>query len=143
MAFSKAEMKDLNEIERLLKESDLPYEDCQKHLSNFIVCWDENKIIAMGGTEVYGRVALIRSIVVQLEYRGKDLAKAIFLHLQASAQQQGVSSLYLLTNSAEDYFKILGFSPVLRSEVPLAIQNTAQFSSLCPDSATVMALNLS
>ena len=72
-----------------------------------------------------------------------SLAKAIFLHLQASAQQQGVSSLYLLTNSAEDYFKVLGFSPVIRSEVPLAIQNTDQFSSLCPGIATVMALNLS
>ncbi|WP_438465453.1 arsenic resistance N-acetyltransferase ArsN2 [Marinomonas sp. PE14-40] len=143
MAFSKAEIKDLNEIERLLKESDLPYEDCQKHLSNFIVCRENSKIIAMGGTEVYGRVALIRSIVVQQEYRGKDLAKAIFLHLQASAQQQGVSSLYLLTNNAEDYFKVLGFSPVIRSEVPLAIQNTDQFSSLCPGTATVMALNLS
>ena len=71
-----------------------------------------------------------------------SLAKAIFLHLQASAQQQGVTNLYLLTNSAENYFKVLGFSPVLRSNVPLAIQNAAQFSSLCPDSATVMVLYL-
>lgn len=74
MAFSKAELKDLNEIESLLKESDLPYEDCHKHLSNFIVCREGGKIVAVGGAEIYGDVALIRSIVVQLEYRVKDFS---------------------------------------------------------------------
>lgn len=142
MGFRKAQDTDLTAIETLLSVSDLPFEDCHKHLSQFLVYEENELIVGIGGTEVYEDVALLRSIAIHSEHRGLGLARAIFLGLKTELLKQGVQDIYLLTDSAELYFKYLGFAQVARDEVPLNIKQTEQFSSLCPDSATVMGLCL-
>lgn len=142
MGFRKAQQADLTAIEVLLNAANLPYEDCYKHLSQFLVYEEDALIVGVGGVEIYDDVALLRSIVIDPKHRGQGLGQAIFLGLKGSILNSSVQSLYLLTNSADDYFKNLGFIPVIRDKVPLVIQQTEQFSSLCPDSATVMTLSL-
>lgn len=46
--------------------------------------------------------------------------------------------LYLITTTADGYFKRLDFGRVERSNVPDAIARTRQFSDLCPASSVVM-----
>ena len=142
MSFRKALHSDLMAIEALLQASNLPYEDCHKHLSQFLVYEEDELIVGVGGAEIYDEVALLRSIAIQSDHRGLGMARAIFLGLKSRLQQQDVLDLYLLTDSAEIYFKHLGFEPVARDDVPPMIQQTEQFSSLCPSSATVMTLRL-
>jgi len=50
--------------------------------------------------------------------------------------------LYLLTTTAESFFQNFGYRTVERSLVPDLIQETVEFSSLCPDDATVMKKDL-
>jgi len=47
--------------------------------------------------------------------------------------------MYLLTTTAEAFFELLGFRRIERHAAPPEIQRSAEFSSLCPSSATVMA----
>ena len=142
MNYRTARDSDLLAIITLLQISNLPYEDCHRQLENLLILEEGHHIIALGGAQCYGDVALLRSIAIQPERRGQGLGKAMFLTLKTRVQEQGVDTLYLLTETACEYFKGLGFNQIARDLVPKAIKQTAQFSSLCPNSATVMTLNL-
>ena len=54
------------------------------------------------------------------------------------ARTKGIEEIYLLTTTATSFFAKIGFEKVDRHIVPPAIQNTSQFVSLCPDSATCL-----
>ncbi len=138
MNFRKATDSDLNFIKAMLKQENLPYEDCQHHLDNFLVLQEIDKIIGVGGIELYNKFALVRSIAVLKEYRGQGIGLSIFSKVKQYAMENGVEEIYLLTETAEAYFSKLGFVTISRDIVPKPIKQTKQFSSLCPSSAAVM-----
>ncbi len=137
-----AKTTDLPAIEAILKASDLPFEDCYTHIDSFLVAVAGDKIVGTGGLERCDDVALLRSIAVVEECRGHGLGDTLYSQIKSRAQLHGVKELYLLTETAEQYFEARGFSVVKRSAVPIAIGETQQFSSLCPASATAMKIVL-
>ena len=132
----------LQAIESLLKSYNLPFEDCAEHLENFIGIIRGDKLIAIGALQIEGSTALLRSIVVYSEMRGAGLAVEITRYVLNIARDQGVREIYLLTETAESYFTRFGFCAVDRGTVPVEIQSTRQFGSLCPSSAQTMRLDL-
>ncbi len=54
-----------------------------------------------------------------------------------------IKKLFLLTNTASDFFKKIGFNQINRSEADPLIQPKEEFSYLCPYSAIVMVKDLS
>ena len=62
---------------------------------------------------------------------GKDLVLA---------RERGVSAIFLLTTTAEDFFPRFGFERVSRAAVPESVRASVEFQSACPASAVVMAL---
>ncbi|MCF6255530.1 MAG: arsenic resistance N-acetyltransferase ArsN2 [Gammaproteobacteria bacterium] len=138
MNYREATAADLTAIKTLLNSSKLPSDDCDEHIGNFIVAEDRGKIIGTGGLEICGADGLLRSIVITPEHRGNGIAKKIYQQIEDRAYSLDVSTLYLLTESATEYFKKLGFVIKKRSETPKSIMQTKQFRELCPSSATVM-----
>jgi amino-acid N-acetyltransferase len=135
---------DLAQFEALLRLNLLPTEDCVEQAANFCAIYDDGELIAAGGLEpVSARFGLLRSIVVQDKHRGKGLARQMTMQLLQQAKTDGREAVFLLTETATDYFATLGFQSVARDEVPAEITLTRQFSSLCPDSASCMCLRLS
>ena len=51
-------------------------------------------------------------------------------------------ALYLLTTTAPDYFRRLGFRALARRHAPAALRESAEFRGACPDSALLMELTL-
>jgi len=133
---------DLAQLESLLGANHLPYEDCARQLQIFCGVFDGDELIAAGGLEPAGEYALLRSIVVQQRYRARGLAQAITEEILRQAEAEGRVAVYLLTETAEDYFSRQGFEKIVRDVVPTAIARTRQFASLCPDSASCMRLTL-
>ena len=84
-------------ITQLLLECGLPYEDIGNHLHNFILANRSGRTIGVVGLELYGRIALLRSLAVAVPDRGQGLARALFARAAAHALLQGVNALYLLT----------------------------------------------
>ena len=126
-------------VKALLAAAGLPTEDLRtEHFAHFISCGPEDSPDAVVGLELYGDVALLRSLVVSPTTRGKGYGGALVAEIEAYAQQLGVRELYLLTNSAEAFFGRRGYSSVERAGVPEVIRQTAEFSSLCPASAVCM-----
>jgi len=95
-----------------------------------------------GGIEVHGADALMRSVVTLPPLRSRGIGQAIVRALEAEAVVMKCRAVWLLTTTAREFFGKLGYAAVDRADVPGAIRATAQFSSLCPDSATVMVRRL-
>lgn len=134
--------RDLAPLQALLRANHLPADDCGEQASIFCAIYQAGELIAAGGLEPAGKYALLRSLVVRADHRGKGLAQAITDHLLRQAEAEGRAAIYLLTETAADYFLRRGFMPRARTEVPLPITRTRQFSSLCPDSASCLCLPL-
>jgi len=132
----------LAQLEVLLRDNNLPVQDCAAQAQNFFGIFDGDELIAAGGLEPAGDYALLRSVVVQEQYRSSGLARSISRYLIGLAEADSKKAVYLLTETAEAYFEKLGFSSVDRAQVPRAITQTRQFTSLCPDTASCMVLTL-
>lgn len=135
----RAHATDLSAIRKLLEESGLPTDDLNTlDLSLFVAANRESRVDAVGGIEQFGQIALIRSIATSMHLRGQGIGKQIVRALESLAASQDIETLYLLTESAEAYFETLGYTKLQRSNVPQAIRESRQYSSICPESATVM-----
>lgn len=133
---------DLDAIAALLATSQLPTEGVAQHLAAFVVFESDSEILGAGGLEIYGTCALLRSLAVAEASRAAGIGKRICERLEASARERGVVEIFLLTETAEAFFRHRGYTAVDRSEAPAAIAATREFSALCPESAALLRLGL-
>lgn len=139
MRIEAARRSDLAGIRWLLNYEELPVDDLdESSVERFLVCRDEKGVVAAVGLEIFERVALLRSLVVSPERRGQGLGVRLTRAAEALASRSGVESIYLLTTTAEEFFRARGYRILARSEAPAAIQCTTQFSALCPSTAILM-----
>ena len=132
-------ISELEKIKSLLTECGLPVTDIlQPDPPLFFGYRSESCVVAVVGLELFGSVALLRSLAVAPAHRGRGLAHKLVAYAEGVAASRGVDSLFLLTTTAYDFFGKLGFVPVSRSAAPPAIQATSQFSSLCPASSAFL-----
>jgi amino-acid N-acetyltransferase len=134
---------DLDAIESLLIESELPTAGIRDELCSFLVAEADARVVGVVGMEKRGNYGLLRSTAVAPDWRGKHVAKRLVDRIIAEAESQGVNALYLLTTTAERYFPNFGFEVTARDVVPQDIKSTEEFREACPASATVMCLRLS
>ena len=118
-------------------------EGLEEHLSTILVARTDQKVVGSAALELYGTAALLRSVAVQQDFRDQGLGHWLVLGILALARECGPTHIYLLTETAGDFFPRFGFRPISRSEVPTAVQNSLEFTSLCPQSALVMEVELS
>lgn len=130
--------KDLVLIENLLKENQLPCQDISEKLADLFIGYIGSERVGIGGLEIYEDSGLLRSLVIETAFRGKGYGKAFTMKLIEYAKNRGIREVYLLTITATNFFTKIGFARVERSAVPLAIQNTSQFTGLCPASAVCL-----
>lgn len=128
-------------IVALLLSQGLPAEDLPQTLRDFYVALEEEKVIGLIGMERYGRFGLLRSMVVHPHFRNRHIAASLVQLLEERAAASGVESLYLLTETAEQYFSRKGYTKVSREDVPAEVKAASEFSHVCPVSATVMKKN--
>lgn len=138
----KAEIGQLEEIQNLLKNSGLPYEDIGMHLNNFLCVMNNEKIIAAGGFEIYDDVALLRSLAVTEAKRNEGLGQLIYAALIEHAKTKNIKQIYLLTETAEKFFIKNGFTKVERNIIPDTIKNTYEYKVLCAESAILLMKNI-
>lgn len=137
-----ANLSDAAEITRLLAENNLPEEGVIARLPLTLVTKQGDKIVGSAALEIYGRSALLRSVVTAEEARGKGIGQTLVKATLELARQNNVANLYLLTETAASFFTRLGFAPVSRAEVDPALQQSDEFSHACPVSAQAMLLQL-
>lgn len=133
---------DLGRVEAVLEANDLPSADVRQNPECFYVATAGSEFVGLGGVEADGSAGLLRSVVVTESHRGEGYGTALCEALEDRARGNGVRALYLLTATAAPFFRRRGYETVARADVPEAIRQTAEFSDLCPASATCMRKNL-
>jgi amino-acid N-acetyltransferase len=129
---------DIGEIEDLLTVSDLPIEGASAHLEHFFVARDGGSLAGVIGLEQYGEDGLLRSLAVRESHRSKGIGNNLYLRLIDEARALGIRRLILLTTTAEVYFSARGFRKAGRDTIKGALQQSAEFTGACPESALCM-----
>ena len=125
----------------LLAKANLPVQDIGPHTELFELRTDD-KLIGTIGLEQDGAVGLLRSLSVAEGQRGKGYGEQLVQFLEETAKERGIETLYLLTTTVASFFSKRGYQTISRVEVPQVIQQTSEFASMCPASATVMKKEL-
>lgn len=133
---------DLAGISALLQLNKLPVAGVAEHLDTFIIACSEAQTVACAGLEVYQGAGLLRSVSVHPDYQNQGLGQQLTQAVLELARKQGLAKIALLTTTAGDYFKGLGFQPVSRQELPASLQASAELQGACPDSALALILHL-
>ena len=137
-----ATSSDFAQIRALLQLCGLPHDDLTPDaVRDFLVLRPADGaqgLVGCVGVERASSAGLLRSVAVAPAHRGSGHGDALLLALQAHAAAAGIQELFLLTTTAAAFFAMRGYRLRPRTDVPEAIRLTAEFASVCPDSATCM-----
>lgn len=123
----------------LLESVQLPTSDLtEAHCEHFFFTGPDDAPTGLVGLEVFGDVALLRSLAVAPAARRAGLGTALLSHAESAARARGVRTLYLLTTTAETFFARHGYTREARDLAPPAIRATREFSGICPASSAFM-----
>jgi N-acetylglutamate synthase-like GNAT family acetyltransferase len=140
ITISPARPEDLEVIKALLLESGLPIAGVDENWKTFLIARDGDAPVGCGGAEAYQVVALIRSIAVKPDYRSHGIGRRLVRQLLDRLASRGLREFYLLTTTAEEYFKKRGFKTIDRDEVHPQLLSSREFQDACPSTATCMRL---
>ena len=129
--------------ETLLKAAALPTADLtDAHMEHFFYVGPPGSPSGLVGIEVCGDVALLRSLAVADSCRSTGLGSALVTHAEDHARAVGARALYLLTTTAEEFFRRRGYISAPRASAPAAIRQSREFADICPASSAFMVKHL-
>ncbi|HEX6086465.1 MAG TPA: arsenic resistance N-acetyltransferase ArsN2 [Thermoanaerobaculia bacterium] len=131
---------DLEGIKALLVANDLPTAGVDDHWKTFLIARDGDRMVGCAGAEAYQFAALIRSVAVDPAYRSHGIGRRLVRQLLDRLASRGLREFYLLTTTAEEYFKKRGFKPIDRDEVHPQLLSSRELQDACPSTAVCMRL---
>lgn len=140
----KALNSDYAAINVLLQTTALPPDGIEPHLENFLVVRHPEVVagpeflVGSVGLEIYGKSALLRSLAVHPDFQGTGLGTRLVDNIIEVAKEKGITRLFLLTDTAENYFKKRGFVLVKRDKVPDDMKQSIEFTTLCTSSPSML-----
>jgi N-acetylglutamate synthase-like GNAT family acetyltransferase len=97
--------------------------------------------VGVGGLEVYGDSAILRSFLTVNAHRGQGLGGHMLEELVSAARSLGIKRLFLFTQDAAGFFEKQGFKVTERLAAPLPIKASRQFAEHCSN-ATFMSRSI-
>jgi amino-acid N-acetyltransferase len=139
-AIRRGRAADLPTVTQLLLSAGLPTGDLAgaREFHSWVL-EEEGSLIGVIGLERFGHEALLRSLTVAPDHRKRGLGHELVARLEMDAQEDGVLKLVLLTETAQPFFKRLGYLVTDRGQVGDHVKQSAEFRSLCPVSAICMS----
>jgi amino-acid N-acetyltransferase len=125
-------------IVALLLAEKLPVADLPTPLQNFAVTRHGEVLTGVIGLEIYGNYGLLRSLAVNNNFRNQGIATELLRHVEKLAAAKSLNTIYLLTETAPGYFTRKGYKTITRADVPAEVQQSTEFSNVCPQSAIVL-----
>jgi amino-acid N-acetyltransferase len=129
-------------VRDLLRSHRLPLDGFDDPHVVALVARDGNAVVGSAAIEQYGSSGLLRSVAVSDSHRGQSLGKQLTQAAIALAESRGLTSLYLLTETASAFFPKFGFVPVSRADIPSEVRTSVEFTTACPASAQAFQLPL-
>ena len=96
-------------IERLLLANKLPIQGARDHLATYLLAVSNGEVVGSAGAEVYGDIALLRSVAVAPGLHRQGIGQLLVTRLIGRPSGRQIRELYLLTVTAPEYFAQYGF----------------------------------
>jgi len=139
----RGESGDVASVLALLKNAGLPTADIEA--AQNLQLWVIKSMDSLQGVialERFGSEGLLRSLAVAPEYRNRGFGRELVDRLEHDARIDNVDRLILLTETAEPFFRSIGYQITDRNRVSEYVRQSAEFRSLCPASAVCMSKTL-
>jgi N-acetylglutamate synthase-like GNAT family acetyltransferase len=133
---------DWSAIAALLEAHKLPLDGAREHLSTYLLATSNGEIIGCAGAELYGGVALLRSVAVAPGLHAQGIGRMLVSRLLQEATRRQIATVHLLSVIAPEYFAQFGFKRGPIGEAPQALRASAEFQGACPACAAFMSLAL-
>jgi len=133
-----AAASDTAAVHELLRGCGLPTEGVPDDAALLVVAESGGRLVGVAGLELHGADALLRSVAVAPESRGKGIAARLCAQVERRAPALGAQRVFLLTETAERFFARRGYRRLERARAPAGIAASREFAALCPDSAVLM-----
>jgi len=135
---------DMGELRGLLERVELPAEDAPDDAAgSFFILRNENGVVGCVALDVFGDDAILRSLAVDVEWRGAGYGWMLADAVITEARHRGVRRIYLLTETASDFFAAKhGFRVVDRSTVSTAVEASPTFQRSTDSKFVAMRLDL-
>lgn len=142
MEIRRATDADLPAMERLLTSAALPLDGAASAFATGVVACDGDRLIGGAAIEPFGGTALLRSVAVEADQRGRGVGQAVVTAAESLARDGGAETLILLTDSAAPWFERLGYEPIERGSVGGPVASSIEFTTACSTSAVAMRRRL-
>jgi MarR family transcriptional regulator, 2-MHQ and catechol-resistance regulon repressor len=120
---------DRDAVRRLLTGVGLPDTGLDRFPAGWIVVHDsEGEVSCTACIEHHDSDAVLRSVAVRPELRGRGVGRRVVESALANAAAAGAERVHLLTTDAAAFFASLGFSPIERIAVPEAVRCSESFA---------------
>ncbi len=143
VSIDRAIAADAPAVEALLASASLPLDGAAEAIAQAgVVARENGAVVGAAALELYGEAALLRSVVVAADHRGTGLGRDVVAAAEALAREEGVRDLYLITETAVDWFPRLGYTPVERAVATAAVGASIEFTTVCRDKGVPMVRRL-
>lgn len=129
-------------VEALLLANKLPTEGARQHLPTYLLAVSNGEVVGCAGAEVYGDIALLRSVAVAPGLQGQGVGQLLVERLLHEATRRQIRRIFLLTVTAPEYFSRFGFKRGPIVDAPEALKASAELQGACPACAAFMSLTL-
>jgi amino-acid N-acetyltransferase len=134
--------EDLPDVVALVTGAGLPAEGVDASLvAGMCVAQAGEALVGCAAIEWFPRSGLLRSVAVGAGSRGAGVGARLVRDRLSWAASQGLESVYLLTTTAPGFFERFGFRPVPREDAPQEVRSSREYSTICPETAVLMALD--
>jgi amino-acid N-acetyltransferase len=139
ISIKKLQRAEIDTLNNLLQTENLPLVDqIDQNGYFFKAVGNSGEIFGAVGLELFGNHGLLRSLVVDKNYRRTGIAGRLVERVIRRSLKLKLKALFLLTTTADNYFEKKLFKEIARNEVPDEIKLSKEFSSICPSTAIVM-----
>ena len=100
------------------------------------------RLVGVVALEVHGRHALVRSLAVAPDARGRGVGAALLAHATRAARALGLADLAGLTTTIGERLAGLGFREVAPADLPAELHASDELQGACPASARAFVRDL-
>jgi amino-acid N-acetyltransferase len=126
----------------LLSGAALPVDGADEAFEQGVVAVADGVVVGAAAIERYGSDGLLRSVVVDPGLRSTGVGRALVASAEALASGLGIRDLYLLTETAVEWFPRLGYAVLDRATAPDGIAGSWEFRFACVERGVLMRRSL-
>jgi len=125
MEFLKAKLSDIDSMQEMVKDevesgiilyrSD---DEIATNIRSYTIAHDDKKLVGYGALHIHTKeLAEIRSLIVDYEYRGKNIGSFLVKEMLKEAKELELSRVFTLTYK-KSFFEKLGFCEIPKESLP-------------------------